>query len=156
MTNARRLRQSLRLRTFDYLGTYVYHLVSATRGRAPLLRSPDAAAICTRALEAACLKYDFACLAYCFMPDHAHLLVSSEGGASAQLFMRHFKQLSGFAYKQSTGEHLWQISYYDRVARVEEAIRPIAQYIWLNPVRKGLAKAALEYPFSGPREHMAT
>ena len=52
--------------------------------------------------------------------------------------MRYYKQLSGYAYKKRTGQQLWQISYYDHVLRSEEAIRPIAEYIWQNPVRRGM------------------
>lgn len=88
------------------------------------------------------------------MPDHVHLLVVGETGQSVERFMRHFKQLSGHAYKQATGEHLWQISYYDRVLRQEEAIQPIAEYIWANPVRKGLIAEPMDWPYSGPRESM--
>jgi putative transposase len=89
------------------------------------------------------------------MPDHVHLLVASDDGRSVERFMRHFKQLSGHAYKQATGEYLWQTSYYDHVLRQEEAIRPIAEYIWLNPVRKGLVASGFDWPYSGPRGNMA-
>jgi hypothetical protein len=68
--------------------------------------------------------------------------------------MRHFKQVTGYCYKDSNGEHLWQISYYDHVLRVEESIQPVADYIWNNPARAGFVDAALDYPFSGPRENM--
>ena len=57
------------------------------------------------------------------------------------------------------GEHLWQISYYDHVLRVEEAIEPIepiALYIWNNPVRGGLVSHRIDYPHSGPADLMQT
>jgi putative transposase len=154
MTNARPLRQSPRLRPFDYVGTHAYNLGTVTRNRLPLLNDADTVEFCMHALHSAYDKYSFACLAYCFMPDHVHLLAASEDGESVERFMRHFKQLSGHAYKQATGEHLWQTSYYDHVLRREEAIRPIAEYIWENPVRKRLVRAALDWPYSGPRENM--
>ena len=64
--------------------------------------------------------------------------------------MRFFKQLSGHAYKRSTGQPLWQISYYDRVLRREEDMEDVARYIWANPVRAGLVSDAGSYPFAGP------
>jgi REP element-mobilizing transposase RayT len=130
-----KLRQSPRLDGFPYVGTHIYNLGTVTRGRLPLLDSATARES-VEALDRACDKYSFTCYAYCIMPDHVHLLVASEDGASVERFMRYFKQLSGYAYKKRTGEHLWQISYYDHVLRAEEAIRPIAEYIWQNPVRR--------------------
>lgn len=155
MTDSRHLRQSPRLRFFDYVGTHAYHLGTVTRERLPLLSQSDAGEYCIDALNAASKKYSFNRLAYCFMPDHVHLLVASERGESVERFMRHFKQLSGHAYKQATGQHLWQTSYYDHVLRHEEAIRPIAEYIWANPVRKGLVASPFDWPYSGPREYLA-
>jgi putative transposase len=149
-----KLRQSPRLGGFDYVGTHVYNLGTVTRGRLPLI-DPATASEAVAALDRACDKYSFTCYAYCFMPDHVHLLASSEDGASVERFMRYFKQLSGYAHKKRTGEQLWQISYYDHVLRAEEAIRPIAEYIWQNPVRRGLVDSPERYPYSGPRENMA-
>lgn len=155
MTDSSYLRHSPRLRSFDYVGTHAYHLGTVTRERLPLLSNSDAAEYCIYALNTACKKYSFNCLAYCFMPDHVHLLVTSERGESVERFMRHFKQLSGHAYKQATGQYLWQTSYYDHVLRSDEAIRPIAEYIWANPVRKGLVASRFDWALSGPRENMA-
>ncbi len=149
-----KLRQSPRLGGFPYVGTHVYNLGTVTQGRLPLL-DPATASEAVVALDKACDKYSFTCYAYCFMPNHVHLLVASENGASVERFMRHFKQLSGYAYKKRTGQPLWQISYYDHVLRTEEAIRPIAEYIWQNPVRRGLVDSPEKYPYSGPRENMA-
>jgi putative transposase len=148
------LRQSPRLGGFAYAGTHVYNLGTVTRGRLPLL-DPTTASEAVEALDKACDKYSFTCYAYCFMPDHVHLLVASEDGASVERFMRYFKQLSGYAYKKRTGQPLWQTSYYDHVLRAEEAIRPIAEYIWQNPVRRGLVDSPENYSYSGPRENMA-
>ena len=156
MKTTQRFRESPRLPAFDYTGTHVYNLNTVTRGRRPLLAKPDAASVCLRALNQACAKFSFKCLAYCFMPDHIHLLVASDGGASAERFMRLFKRISGWHFKNRMGEHLWQISYYDHVLRVEDAIEPIALYIWNNPVRAGLVDSHIDYPYNGPAELMRT
>lgn len=150
----RRHRESPRLPAFGYLGNHAYHLVTATRARRPHLLIPGAREMCIKALREACEKHAFRCDAYCFMPDHAHLLVVSETGGSVERFMRLFKQLTGWRFKQKIGDHLWQTSYYDRVLRVEEAVQSIADYIWHNPVRAGIADSSLDYPFSGPSESM--
>lgn len=86
------------------------------------------------------------------MPDHAHLLVEVPEGVSLQAFVRHFKQLSGYALRRQVGFPVWQISYYDHILRDDEAMLDVARYIWDNPVRKGLVNERAEYPFSGPRD----
>ncbi len=149
-----KLRQSPRLGGFAYVGTHVYNLGTVTRRRLPLFLDSTTASEAMKALDEACGKYSFTCYAYCFMPDHVHLLVASEDGTSVEQFMRYFKQLSGYAYKKRTDEHLWQVSYYDHVLRDEEAIRPIAEYIWQNPVRRGLVDSPEKYPHNGPLENM--
>ena len=96
-------------------------------------------------------SYGFTLHAYCFMPDHLHLLTSGTDSKSLMRFIQHFKQLSGYAYKQATGTNLWQISYWDRVLRSDEDGITTARYIWGNPVRAGLVEDARQYEFSGPQ-----
>jgi REP element-mobilizing transposase RayT len=95
-------------------------------------------------------KKRFFIQAYCFMPDHLHLLVSGQHSSSDCLaFINTFKQRSGFAFKQNVGKRLWQHKPYDHILRPEEPWESIAYYIWMNPVRKGLCAQAEDWPFSG-------
>ena len=89
--------------------------------------------------------------AYCFMPNHVHLLVSGSADSQLGAFVRLFKQLSGYAAKQKLGAPMWQISYYDHVLRHEEDLAHVARYIWNNPVRAGLVDVRSQYPYDGPR-----
>ena len=146
-----KLRQSPRLNDFPYAGPFAYHLTFVTRGRLPLFKTEEAVRLCLEALEAACQRYDFESLAYCFMPDHVHLLLAGREGSSLWDFARHFKQVSGYKFKRECGARLWQISYYDHVVRRDEDVVQIAAYIWDNPVRTGLVENRLDYAFSGPR-----
>ena len=62
--------------------------------------------------------FEFAIFAYCFMPDHVHLLVFSESeNADLRAFVKRFKQMSGFAYRHDHGQSLWQPGYHERVLR---------------------------------------
>lgn len=65
--------------------------------------------------------------------------------------MQRFKQTSGYRFKAKRGQPLWQRSFYDHVLRGEEDMEEVAEYIWNNPVRAGLAEEREEYPFWGPR-----
>jgi REP element-mobilizing transposase RayT len=88
-------------------------------------------------------------LAYCFMPDHAHLLPEGRDDTNLIDFMKLFKQLSGYRFKQRTSKPLWQKGYYDRVVRLEEDLEDYALYIFANPVRAGLVSDARMHGFSG-------
>jgi REP element-mobilizing transposase RayT len=88
--------------------------------------------------------------AYCFMPDHLHLLVSGTQETSECLkFIYGFKQRSAFTFKQSTGKKLWQHKPYDHILRRNERWEAVAYYIWMNAVRKGLCARPEDWPQSG-------
>jgi putative transposase len=103
------------------------------------------------AIRAAAAATDIALLAYCFMPDHAHLLVEGTTDcADARVFMASAKKRSGIAYARRAHEPLWQEGYHDRVLRPSDDPRALARYMLNNPVRAGLAVSPLEYPFWAP------
>jgi len=84
------------------------------------------------------------------MPDHLHVLLEGEDEASdvwkaAVLF----KQLSGFAFKQSQGRPLWQKDFFDHVLRKEEETEKHVRYILDNPIRKGIVQDWSRYPYKG-------
>lgn len=145
------LRQSPRLRTFDYLGLHAYFVTSVTRERRPVLARADIRDRAVRCLREAAADFSFGLTAYCFMPDHLHVLAGGVTESSdLKEFMRQFKQRSRFHAKRITGAELWQISYHDRVLRNSEAIEDVARYIWFNPVRAGLVSDYRDWPGSGP------
>ena len=86
-----------------------------------------------------CEMFGFAISAYCFMPDHLHLvLTAADECADFQRFMANWKQRSGCHFKKLTGERLWQESYFDHVLRDEETWTAM-KYVFENPVRRGLS-----------------
>ena len=91
--------------------------------------------------------------AYCFMPDHLHVLISSSSGTDVPGFMKELKQRTAFRLHKEEGIRLWQKGYYDHVLRREEETKAVAEYILHNPVRAGLCKQWEEYPYSWSRWH---
>lgn len=144
-------RKSNRLPLDAYKGAAAYAITTTVEGRRPVFRRPEIVALCLERLREASARTNFEVLAYCFMPHHLHLLVRATQEADLVAFMRLFKQLSGYAYRRSTGDPqvLWQTSYYDHVLRSEEDVHAVARYVWGNPVRAGLADSPREYPYSG-------
>jgi len=99
----------------------------------------------------------FAIHAYCIMPDHVHFL--AEGllpSSNFTGFVRALKIKTSRAYRLNASQPLWQKKFFDHILRPSEPIEPVAYYIWMNPVRKGLSRAVGEYPFAGSLTQMST
>ena len=139
-----------RLKTFDYVGTYRYFLTFCTSHREPAFRSAPIVDLVLTQIMRAANENAFEIVAYCFMPDHAHLLVEAKAlNSEMKRFASAAKQYAGFYYKQKTRKSLWQPSYYEHILRDDEDTWSVARYIVENPLRAGLAKSADEYPFLG-------
>ena len=134
-----------RLKTFPYIGRYRYFVTICTATRHSAFTNPDVVEACRSQLLHSAAKHEFEVIAYCFMPDHMHLLVLGiSDTADFRAFIVHFKKLTGFAYSQSRSGRLWQPGYYDHVLRHDEGPDMMVQYILENPIRAGLAKAVGE------------
>src|SRR5205823_14683452 len=69
------IRRPTRLPDFPYVGFYRYSLRFATHGRdRHFVAVEPVAAACTQ-IERTAEEDQFAILAYCFMPDHLHLVI---------------------------------------------------------------------------------
>jgi putative transposase len=96
----------------------------------------------------------FEITAYCFMPDHAHLVVTGRDVCSdARRYIRLAKQYSGYYYKQQFGAQLWQRYGYERVIRDDAELALTIGYVLSNPVNAGLADHPAQYPFVGSERY---
>jgi REP element-mobilizing transposase RayT len=138
------------MRSFDYRGRYAYHVVLTTHDRASRFFDRAFAHQCVDRLRATADRYHFRLLAYCVMPDHAHILVlGDDDEADLVRFVQHFKQVTSYSYRRATGARLWQQSFYDRVVRGDEDLSDVADYVFSNPLLAGVANDARGYPLSG-------
>src|SRR3972149_1199802 len=142
-------RMRIRLAPESYEGPAAFSVTVSTAGRAPLFRKPAAVHLCVSALSETASLHHMDVLAYCFMPDHLHLLVQARDHGSFLRFMKGFKQISGYRYRRGAMQPLWQKGYYDHALRKEEDVNQVAEYIIYNPVRAGLVGSPARYPFSG-------
>jgi putative transposase len=139
-----------RLRGFSYRGGYRYFLTLCTIDRRRCFVDRSAVGLVREQLRLAADSHRVAVIAYCFMPDHLHVLVEGlTPDASLQEFARVFKQRSSFYWRRHTGIALWQRSYFEHVLREDEDTITVARYILANPLRAGLADRVEDYPFSG-------
>jgi putative transposase len=138
------------LRAFDYVGLYRYSLTFCCHSKQRLFTDPAAVELALSQIQRAAVEEQIAVLAYCFMPDHLHLLVEGLADSSDALrFIARAKQLSGFHYKQTFGEALWQRYGFEHVLRDDEDTRRVARYLLENPVRGGLVERVQDCPFVG-------
>jgi putative transposase len=82
----------------------------------------------------------FAVLAYCFMPDHVHLVLEGlSEAADLRRCVARWKQATGHWYKQKYHQTLWMSGYYDRILHDGESTLDAVRYAMSNPIRARLA-----------------
>ncbi|MBI2835498.1 MAG: transposase [Acidobacteria bacterium] len=138
------------LKAFAYVGFYRYFLTFCTDQRRRLFVRPEPVDLATSQFLRAAFDERFSIIAYCFMPDHVHLLVTGEAETSdCKRFIVRAKQFSGYAHAHRFKQRLWQRYGYERVLRNQEDTREIVRYILENPMRAGLVARIDAYPFIG-------
>ena len=139
-----------RLPPQNYRGFHGHFLTACSFRRRPAFRESDLCEAVRAQLFLTAAKSGFAVIAYCFMPDHVHVLVAGERpDADFVKWINLWRQQSGYWERKRTGLYLWQEGYWDYTLRDEDSIPAICAYIVWNPVRAGLVDAPDQYSFTG-------
>jgi REP-associated tyrosine transposase len=142
--------KNIRLAGADYKGRRWHFLTMCCEQRRRVFSSPHRAESLIRTLQREAVAKRFGVHAYCVMPEHLHILVAGLDAASDLLvFLKNFKQKTGYEFKRISGSDLWQKKFYDHILRPRDSVDAVAAYIWMNPVRRGLCTSAKSYPYSG-------
>lgn len=137
------------LKHFNYTGFHRYSLTFCTDQRRVIFQERRIVELVWSDSRAA-KEREFAVIAYCFMPDHLHILIHGDSeGADCKRFITLAKQYSGYYYWKEIGGKLWQRYAYERTLRKEEDTLDVARYIVQNPVRAKLVARVEDYPFVG-------
>jgi putative transposase len=92
------------LKTFDYIGPYRYFLTFCTDSRQRVFVTRERVDPVLLQIERSAEEERFANVAYCFMPDHLHLLIEGRAGSSdCRRFISRAKQFSGYHYAKAFG-----------------------------------------------------
>jgi putative transposase len=143
-------RKRNRLTAESYRGRKAYFLTLCTRERKKVFHDTALVNAVLEVLRKVCSDHYFNVYAYCFMPDHLHLILASESdSAEVSPVVQAFKSLAAAAAGKMRVFDLWQKGYYDHVLRSGESLDAAAGYIFLNPVRAGSVRRGEEWPFSG-------
>ena len=154
---ARWHRKGLRLEDHDYSEEgYVYFVTLSAHHLTAPFSPPRLASAIVDALDYQRKLGRARVYAYCLMPDHLHIALSPVGGCSIPQVLQSFKSYTTkLAWQQGIPGRLWHRSYYDHVARRDEDLLAVCDYILANPVRKGLASEAADWPYSGMPDTLA-
>jgi putative DNA methylase len=128
---------------------FVYHTISATRGRKPFLADAENATLVLEAINFVRREGSAYLLAYAILPDHVHLLIAPRKDVSLPEVMKAIKSFSAREINRRVGRKgaVWQQSYYDRVIRDESQLDSVIEYMHRNPVEAGLSQTPQEYAF---------
>jgi putative transposase len=147
---ARFERKNIRLAADQYRGQRAYFVTLCFDGRRRFGANARLAAWLIGLMRKHAAACGFLVHAYCIMPDHLHILVQSVADhGNLMKFVEAFKQETAFEFSQRTHRRLWQFKYYDRILRAGDSANRVAWYVWMNPVRKGLCRSVIDYPFAG-------
>ncbi len=130
--------------------TAVCSVTLCTHERANLFAGTALAEACLATLRTHSKAKGVPVYAYCFMPDHLHLLIGPSQESSIMDFLRDFKSLcTRAAWEQGHVGRVWQPRFYDHFLRGEEDLRRVVEYLLGNPVRKGMVAEWRDYPYCG-------
>jgi putative transposase len=98
---------------------------------------------------------DVAIWAYCLMPNHVHLIAApSRREALAEAVGRtHLRYTRAINRRERWTGYLWQ-GRFASFPMDEDYLRACARYVGLNPVRAGLTRQAIDWPWSSVRAHV--
>ena len=126
-----------------------YLVTFATHGRAPLFSDPMIGLAVAPAFVDPMTWRSSALFAWVLMPDHWHGLVQLGEGDELSATIRRLKANTGRVARQNLPEveRVWATGFHDRALRTDEALRSVARYLVMNPVRAGIVSRPGLYPF---------
>ena len=135
-------------------GFSTYFITAATFQKHSLFQSGRMAELFVQVLLSYRSQQKYLLHEFVIMPDHFHLLITPT------LTLERALQLikGGFSFRARRelgfGGEIWEKSYHDRRVRDWHEYCAFRQYIHLNPVKRGLAGTAEQYPYSSARAGM--
>jgi REP element-mobilizing transposase RayT len=129
-----------------------YHVTSRGNERRTVFQSNRDREKYLSYLESAYERYGAVIHGYCLMGNHYHLLLETpRGNLSKILHYINGAYTTYFNIKRGRSGHLFQGRYKGILVDKDEYCKELSRYVHLNPVRAGMVKAPLEYPWSSYR-----
>jgi len=117
-------------------------------GRRDLARSNVATLVQTALLALNGERY--ALIAWCVMPNHAHVLLAINAGFTLDRIVHSWKSYTAKEANRVLGRAgaFWAPEYFDRFMRDDQHLANTAAYIEGNPVKAGLCESVADWRFS--------
>jgi putative transposase len=122
-----------------------FFITSVTAQRQPIFRREAAAKLLIEVLSHYREQGKFLLHEFVVMPDHIHLLLTPAAEISLERAAQFIK--GGFSFRLKFRRPVWQPSFSNHRIRDFEDYDRHREYIWLNPVRAGLAVNPEDYPY---------
>jgi len=88
--------------------------------------------------------------AYCFMPDHLHLLISgAQDNSDIYAAVSAYKEGTASWMSKNIPKFRWRKDFSKRVIGENKSLAAEARNLLENPVRMGLVASWKDYPFNG-------
>jgi putative transposase len=130
----------------------IYHVFSRGSNRQAIFQYDTDRTDFLECLLRVVRRHRLACLAYCLMPNHFHLVVETPGGELSDAM----KGLNGryslrFNRRYSREAHLFRNRFGAVAQESDDQLRWTLRYTVLNPVRAGLCGDPSQWPWSSYR-----
>ena len=94
-------------------------------------------------------RFGLRCHAWCYLPNHSHLLLTSElGNLSRAMHWLGTCTAQSFNQRHERSGHVYQGRFGSRLVKDEGYLLELARYLPLNPVRAGLCSSPGDWPWS--------
>ena len=108
-----------------------------------------------RALSEQKQKTPFLIYAFCFMPNHFHLLMETKRFSLSVIMQRVLtRYVKRFNFRHQRVGHLFQGRYKAILCQKDSYLQELIRYIHLNPVRAKMVKEVLTWKWSSHREYL--
>lgn len=127
----------------------MYHVVARGNRKEDIFRNMEDYMVYLRFLRKANEKYPFKLYSYCLMGNHVHLQIATIDSEIWKIMKEiHWMYSMYFNEKYDLTGHLFQGRYYSELIDTESYLLQTSKYIHLNPVKAGIVKKPIQYPWS--------
>ena len=135
----------------DYAGA-THHVVTRGVDRSAIAVDEQDYERALLLLERTVAQYELRCHAWCVLPNHLHLLVTSQlGNLSRAMHWLGTCTAQTFNQRHGRSGHLYQARFRSTLVDTDAYLLELARYLPLNPVRAELCDAPEEWPWSSYR-----
>ena len=141
-----------------YIAGCYYHFWNRGAHRLSIFREEDNYLFVIKRLKEYCQKLDLSPIAYCFMPNHYHLLVRQDGEQGAGLLpQRIFNSYSkAFNRRYDHVGTLFEGRFKAFLIENDSHLLHLCRYIHANPAKDGLVERIEQWPYSNYLEWVGT